>query len=331
MPTIYNAVTFITPPPVSGANITSGTTPNACVSGTFPTLAGNQSWTGILTFTQQPVTTFTSNPGSSAKQVFGYLGLNSSSGVGSNAIGYKVAPTVPGSTVSAFGHNIMPTGVDLALSALMGANIGASVTGSTANITVFGSGAYPTTTDSGTANKAYFGYAAGTGNLTAGTCVAFGSTATDNDNDISTAIGYGASCYDVSQIVLGRSTEYCVFPGTSTTVGAATFNGVVFLNNVAQRTTVSGSTSGNAQFSQPFKGTSYKKVIIYCLSLVGTASYTFPVPFLFTPQVVTATGTVANPAVPITAVTAGSGALSTTAVTIDGGVLTTGILILEGY
>lgn len=328
-----NSVTFITGPTFSGANITAGTIPNNCINGTFPTLAGTQTWTGILTLTQQPVTTFTTDPGSTAKQVFGYLGLNANTATGSNGIGYKVAPSVTASTVSAFGYNIMPTGTDLTLSGLMGANIGASVTGATASLVAFGSGCYPTTTNSGTNAKSYAGYGSGSGNLTAALTLSLGSTASDNDKISSSAVGYGAVCTQPDQLMLGRTTEYCVYPGTSTTAGAAQFVGRLFLNNVAQRTTVSGSTSGTADFSQPFAGSSYKKVIIYCSALKGTASYTFPIPFLFTPQVVTATGTVANPAVPITAVTVGPGAISTTAVTINGGggAGTTGILLLEGY
>lgn len=42
------------------------------------------------------------------------------------------------------------------------------------------------------------------------------------------------------------------------------------------RTKVNGSRSGSAEFSEPFTGANYKKVIIYCLSRVGTASYTLP-------------------------------------------------------
>lgn len=91
-------------------------------------------------------------------------------------------------------------------------------------------------------------------------------------------------------------------------------------DSAATQTTVNGSTSGTAIYSEPFAGSSYKKVIVYCNALLGTASYTFPTAFTNAPVVVTTSGPAAS------VVTS----LSTTAATITGAT-TTGPIIIEGY
>lgn len=84
--------------------------------------------------------------------------------------------------------------------------------------------------------------------------------------------------------------------------------------------TVNCSTSGTVQFTQPFQGSAYKKVVAFANACLGTASYTYPVGFTNTPVIVTTSGPAS------TVVTS----LSATATTITGAT-TTGNVVYEGW
>jgi hypothetical protein len=95
--------------------------------------------------------------------------------------------------------------------------------------------------------------------------------------------------------------------------------------NTATQTSVAGSTSGTAVFSEPQQGSSWKRIEIVLTALTGTASYTFPVAFVKTP----------DSFVGFTATGATASSISTTAVTItsaaSGASASSGTIMLEGY
>ena len=86
------------------------------------------------------------------------------------------------------------------------------------------------------------------------------------------------------------------------------------------QTTILGSGSGSAVFSQPIFGISYKKIIIFCDYLTGTATYSFPTQFAIAPAIIT-TNSLASSIIT---------SLSATSVTVTGS-SSVGFLILEGY
>lgn len=89
---------------------------------------------------------------------------------------------------------------------------------------------------------------------------------------------------------------------------------------IAGQATVDNSISGTTVFSQPFRDSNYKKVVIFLNSANGTASYTYPVAFINTPAIITTNQVGAGIVTSI----------STISLTVTG-IATTGFLIIEGY
>jgi len=88
-------------------------------------------------------------------------------------------------------------------------------------------------------------------------------------------------------------------------------------NSNASQTTVNGSVGGSITCSMPLNGSSFKEVIVYCSSIYGSATYSFPTPFSHRPD-------------RLGEMSSSVSAVSTTSVTINSGG-SSGYLILYGY
>lgn len=86
---------------------------------------------------------------------------------------------------------------------------------------------------------------------------------------------------------------------------------------VATQTTTACSVAGSATFSEPFQGTSYKKVIYSVDGCQGSVTYTYPVAFLKTPAQISLAG--------------GGNTVSTTSITWTSVSALTAIGVLEGW
>lgn len=354
--TIVNATTFTVAPVMSGANIAASTIPSGSVVGTFPApfpdITGTQTWTGVNTFTKTSITKFTTDSAGSSLY-YGYLSGASASGGSNTCVGSSAgAALTSGASLSLFGYRAGASMTTVVNTTCFGANAGAAMvsTGSNAAFTAIGynaglanttgtsntylgSGAGSSVTNginnvcvgfnagaaiTGSGSCVFLGYQAGlsdTGNAST-TCIGANTSASGFSS--SSAIGYGATCTANNQIQMGTATEYVNCPGTSAS-GAIKLAGALFNNTAA--TVVSGSVSGNLSWTQSEQGSGYKRVVIYCNALLGTATVTYTTAFLHTPVIVTTSG------LSSALITTGP---STTSCIVTGAT-STGFLIIEGF
>lgn len=187
-----------------------------------------------------------------------------------------------------------------------------------------------TTPDGAVLNNVTAADNAGGGTLQGSTLFRQQGSVYNSTSTIANYVSFGTQVSGVSAAVPTGRRDWYGGIGTTSTVSLTRLmsldtNGNLSLLTGALKITspqssVTGSTSGTAVFSQPQQGGAMKMVVINLTALVGTASYTYPTAFINTPVILTTNGLAASIA----------GTPSTTLVTVTG-TTSTGILILMGY